>query len=488
MIAIKNQKTKTFDIFRQWTESMTMHGFPNIFRTKHITFKIMWTIFFLSSNAFCFFIISRILINFFKYDIVTTIKVVEKDSMPFPAVTVCNANPFVTEESLNYVSSFLQINNLTNFTHLNLDSSQNQNLSRLLYNFILVRYWAVLFSKANTKDLKEKLFVPFEKMFINCLYNLQSCNENDWQWYYDYYHGNCYRFNSGRNTKGEKTQIKFTNNAGAYNGLMLELFVGMPNSQKTLSTTKGARIFIDEYKFNPRVERGYAIAPSYSTNLAIEKIVSKSMPRPYSDCVEDLDTIDSFDSEYYRKVLRSNLTYRQAECFDAFIAAESFKKCKCDEVGNSLVFENNNPCDTLEEQSCSFSVFLELIESNFKSRIKSVCPLECESVRYKVVKSEDRYPSESYANDLLKMEKIKSLFSNRSNVTYEELSSDILAVNVYFEYMEQTEIKQSASVTWDGLVGSIGGTLGLFLGISVLSFAEFIDLFFQIIFSKKSNK
>ncbi|RNA33006.1 hypothetical protein BpHYR1_001857, partial [Brachionus plicatilis] len=39
---MKEGKTKTFDIFKEWTESMTMHGFPNIFRTKFLAIKIMW--------------------------------------------------------------------------------------------------------------------------------------------------------------------------------------------------------------------------------------------------------------------------------------------------------------------------------------------------------------------------------------------------------------------------------------------------------------
>ncbi|RNA05870.1 acid-sensing ion channel 4-like [Brachionus plicatilis] len=185
------------------------------------------------------------------------------------------------------------------------------------------------------------------------------------------------------------------------------------------------------------------------------------MPKPYSECIENLEDIDS---EYYRKVIRSNLTYRQLDCFDAYISDEIYKKCGCELLLSNLIVEKK-PCNTYQKQLCGSDLFKEIIESNYKSKIRSLCPLECESVRYKISKSENKYPSESYAKELLETNMIKNLFSNRSNVSFEELSSNILAVNVYYEYPEQTEITQSAIIRWDGLVASIGGTLGLFLGI-----------------------
>ncbi|RNA24440.1 amiloride-sensitive sodium channel subunit gamma-like isoform X4, partial [Brachionus plicatilis] len=230
-------------MFREWTESMTMHGFPNIFRTKYISIRIMWIIFFFTSNGCCFFIISRILVDYFKYDVVTTIKVIEKDSMPFPAVTVCNTNSFVTEEAFNYVTSFLTKNNLTAFPNVNLGESFNGNFSKLYYTYNFIRFLTASNSKENKQEILKSFSLPFEKMFVSCLYNLQPCDQDVWEWYYDYYYGNCFRFNTGKNSKGENTQIKHTNREGKSYGLMIELFVG---SQKTLSYSNGAHIFVDD--------------------------------------------------------------------------------------------------------------------------------------------------------------------------------------------------------------------------------------------------
>lgn len=81
---------------------------------------------------------------------------------------------------------------------------------------------------------------------------------------------------------------------------------------------------------------------------------------------------------------------------------------------------------------------------------------------------------------MLKTKKIRNLFENRSDVSLNELRESILAVNIFYEHLKQTEITENESISLDGLIGSIGGTLGLFLGISLLSFFELIDLLVQI--------
>lgn len=479
---LAKQKIKTIDIFLEWTQQMTMHGFPNIFRAKYYTVRIMWIFFFLISNGCCFYIIVINVINFFNYEVVTSIKLVEKDSIPFPAVTVCNANPFVTEEGLKYVENLLQENNISDRI---LESIYKENSSFLYFTY--VRYLSTLLSKGNSAEFLKKLSFPYEQMFLSCLYNFQPCDRNDWYWFYDLNYGNCFRFNTGKDSKGKSNEIKHSFFAGKYNGLMVELFVGIPENENTLSISTGAHIYIDDNLFKPQLGYGLGVAPGESTNLAIERIVNYQLSKPYSECIKNVYSLDSFDSEVYKRVIRSNSIYRQSDCYDAFYISEIYKKCNCEPIFNSFDVEFNKSCKTFEKLECMGKVSLEIQSSDLKNEIKSSCPLECDSVSFRVSKSENRYPSESYGNFLLKNDRLKSLFENRSNFSSEELGKNILAANLYYEYLKQTEISQKASITWDGLVGIIGGTLGLFLGISVLSFAEFIDLFFQIIFKKFLN-
>ncbi|RNA01862.1 acid-sensing ion channel 1 isoform X2, partial [Brachionus plicatilis] len=317
---MNEEKTKIFEIFKEWTESMTMHGFPNIFRTKFLAIKIMWIILFLASTTACFFLMTTNLINFFNFDVVTKIRVIDKDSINFPAVTICNINPFVTQQGLEYVQNILEENNISSFTDVTIDPIFQDEFSKLNSNYNIFRYFLTTFSKAISNEQKKNLSLPFDKMFISCLYNLRPCNQSQWTWFYNSEFGNCYRFNSDQNSQ----EIQKTYQAGKYNGLMIELYVGIPEDQKTLSRTTGAHVYIDDNSLKPILGQGVDIAPGFESNLVLQRIKRKQMPQPYSSCIENLDTIDSFDSEYYRKVFRSNLTYRQEDCFWAFIQAEMF--------------------------------------------------------------------------------------------------------------------------------------------------------------------
>ena len=60
-----------------------------------------------------------------------------------------------------------------------------------------------------------------------------------------------------------------------------------------------------------------------------------------------------------------------------------------------------------------------------------------------------------------------------------------------YQDKEEVEIRQLLKTKGPELISNIGGTMGLFLGISLLSFIEIIEFIFEIIFEifhKKSGK
>ena len=475
----RQKNSKVLEIFQEWSQNISIHGFPNIFRKNITSVRIMWVILFLVSNGICFGIISSIVINYLKYDVVTKIRIADKDSLPFPSITVCNVNSFVSEQSLEYAQYLLEKNKLVNFTDsMIIDQIFPYNFSKLYFSYNIVRLLATVQLKSSSSELKQKLLTPLDNIIISCLYNAQPCDKNDWTLFIDPQFGFCYQFNT------DKEKIKRSFQTGKYNGLMLELYVGLPDHKDTLSISTGAHVFINDNSIKPLIGQGLSIAPGTYSNLVLGRTTNKQMPQPYSECQSNLDSIDSFDSEYYRKVFKSNLTYRQIDCFYAYILSETYKKCHCDDPISNLINENDNPCDTLEEQLCAVQNYRMITSSDYKKKVSKLCPLECESVSFSVIKSEGKYPSPSYAREMAKTEKIRQLFNNRSDISLQEFREKTLAVNIFYEYLRETQITESATITWDGLIGSIGGTLGLFLGISILSLVEFIDLIFRMICNK----
>jgi hypothetical protein len=90
------------------------------------------------------------------------------------------------------------------------------------------------------------------------------------------------------------------------------------------------------------------------------------------------------------------------------------------------------------------------------------CPEECDSIQYDI--------SHSFAKILTQNE----LFNNVQIENY-------VFFNVYYGNLQYTVIDQIAQMNVFDLISNIGGNLGLFIGISFLSFAELIELLVEII-------
>ena len=86
---------------------------------------------------------------------------------------------------------------------------------------------------------------------------------------------------------------------------------------------------------------------------------------------------------------------------------------------------------------------------------------------------------------------ITSKFQNET-ITYDLIKQSVLSLNVYYDQLSYTQISREAKLEIVDLVGSIGGLLGLFLGMSFLSFVELIEIVLEsivIILKKyKNNK
>ena len=80
----------------------------------------------------------------------------------------------------------------------------------------------------------------------------------------------------------------------------------------------------------------------------------------------------------------------------------------------------------------------------------------------------------------------KSLFKNF--LTYEDLKKSYFSITVFYPELKYTLIEQKPKSEMADLVSSIGGLLGLFVGVSFLSFIEIFELIFEILFLLFENK
>ncbi len=97
------------------------------------------------------------------------------------------------------------------------------------------------------------------------------------------------------------------------------------------------------------------------------------------------------------------------------------------------------------------------------------------------------YPNAATYTNLLNFNSIiidnfKNENISRDELDYERLQQSVSCVYIYFNDLNYVYIEQSPTRLFVDLLSSLGGTLGLFVGVSFLSFVEIFELLIEILY------
>ena len=447
----------------------TSHGIPQALRNPHASLKILWSVCFLVSAVLCALIVIDSINEYFAYDVVTKIRINDKKTLEFPTVTICHTSPLSTPKGVQLLRSM--ISNETN-KHLN-----DYNLTSIDYmsNGFKAGLLNALFYAKNadqSEDFKKSIGISIQDMLFYCTFSIFDCNYTDFKWRYDYLNGNCFQFNSGVDANGDFVQSYSTSADGEFGGLYLVLFLGEAVNS---FYPNGLKIFIDNSP--TKLTNYFEIKPNAKTNIALHKVSTRKSPHPYSDCSE----ADSFS---YKETLKLYQTYSQKVCKELFFQKIFVEFCFCSSTATLNIF-NSKPCSTTDELDCINKVY-QINKEKYEWLLD--CPNECESTKYEYTYSASDFSGERFYQE----------FKNQFNISEEDVLSkkfnkgkNGLILNVYFPQLKYTEVTETPKVGVISLISNIGGTLGLFLGISLLSFVEIVEIFFEIVFilfTKKESR
>jgi hypothetical protein len=110
-------------------------------------------------------------------------------------------------------------------------------------------------------------------------------------------------------------------------------------------------------------------------------------------------------------------------------------------------------------------------------------PVECQYSTFNILPVYSAFPSDNYADFLLQNETFRRKFTASSNLTRDRVRTSILKLNVYFSTVNIHKFSEQPEMDAYAMFGSLGGQLGLILGMSLLSLFELLDIFFLIIHS-----
>ena len=460
--------------FLAWSQTVTYHCFPKIFKEQtHLAGKYIWALIFLAFSCLTCYILVNNILQFYQYNVSTSIRIINESPTPFPAVAICDVNPFTSQ----YAQFLVQQKTLDAF---GLDIV---NLSGTEYELVVVNKVAKIvksfaansgFGDENRKRLGADLINSVRPCFFN---DILCDSVNDFRWFYHFNYGNCLLFNSGVNASGHIVPLKQSPTAGSQYGLRFRVGPLVNSNNYTTVLPRGLMIYVGNQSFSPRYDDDFTAAEAgKESNIVIERTFTSQTPAPYSECD---GRSGSRDPDLSRSL--SGSVYRQVDCVDLCMQQAVQRRCKCYFTALTPIY-NTSACLNLTQVECVGEILLEVhdVSSVLYRECALKCPLECDMVSYGLKISTLIFPNEEVYN-ILKNDIVR--YSHPVDVdisTYDSFRQYFYSINIFYPTATYTYIAETPQVNTFGLLSSLGGSLGMFLGFSVFSLLEVFELLLSL--------
>ena len=436
-----------------------MRWFSKIVDSKRKSGKLTWSLFYLLLTLFCCYSVVESIYNYLKYEVVTKTSAINEMNSEFPTVTICSRN--------SLVNIFKEIEEDEKDREIFKNLSQEEKIY-----FLLSHVNSSGFEKQSVLELKD--FIP------HCKFNGNSCDyENDFSSWFDYIFGNCFKFNSGKNLKGNQVKIKKLDQTGKMFGL--QLIVSSYGSKYSLQEESlGINIMVHNSSINPVITEGIEISPNIATDLAINRLFISKIEYPFSDCVTDKK------NSYYHfesTKLKTEYKYHQFECNLYCLQDFIISKTGCYYPFFNYKLNNVRKCSTVDDIRKFIAANKDAMLINAttsmseKVSCNNKCPVECDTIEYNPIITQSIFPRKLYqkilGNDAV----------NNSNINVD------IALNIFYNKMYYTKIEEVVKIEFVDLLSNIGGAMGLFIGFNILNVLEIFEyLLISILTIIKSRK
>jgi hypothetical protein len=270
---------------------------------------------------------------------------------------------------------------------------------------------------------------------------------------------------------GKTTQILKSKKSGLADGFNLDFYANTSFDFGLLYD------YIHNHTVSPPTifNKGYWITSGSDNYFIIKRLFDEKLEHPFNNCYKNVSQAP-FNQNIIAYFSSLKYSYSQKECIEVCRNLISIEESGCNCSINDLSEEFAVKC--LEEindtvlRKCA-NDFLAFFDPK---KCYKYFPLQCDSFSYKITLN---------IQSIIASGNITTLRSDYylDFLTYENMSKTYYGINVYYGDLKYTLINQIPKVEIAGLVSNIGGTFSLFLGLSIGSFLEIIEILIEFIFS-----
>ena len=421
---------KDYSAFRNYIENTTAHGIARIFSNKPITERLFWLFIVVGATVGCFLNCLDRITLLASSPTSTILSVKRLQPINFPAVTVCNLN-LLRYDRLAALG--VPLGNVSDILNIDPYDPGEVEVCKAFSN-----------SNSSFREIKLEHLVRYagdqkETFILNCTFLGKECEERDITPLITNF-GLCYTFNGG-----SRKPILQTNGTGIRQGLSLVVNIQQDQYVSSYLLDAGIRVVIHPQSEPPLpLDRGLSIPPGRNAFIGlVQRNITDATKR---NCRTETDPSGFI---YLQGQFRYSVPACSLDCLNTAIA----RNCNClfapeQFSSNSSQFAHLEPCKL--KHICCIQVLYFIPKG-------CTCISACKSTTYDISNSNSAIPAEYY----YEKEEIQDIQRN------------LVGVNAYFESLNVETVITTVSYTFVALLSDIGGQLGLFLGISVISVTEF---------------
>lgn len=314
----------------------------------------------------------------------------------------------------------------------------------------------------------------FDVLIRNCTWKGIDCKSGNiskyWSREWNYKYGNCFTFNRGIDEEGKPQRVFRATKPGPSQGLSLEIDVQQEQYIGALTVEAGIRVLLhDQGHMTFPYEEGFSVSPGMATSVGIKKTQIIRLDRYNNKSCLPEDELPM--TNIYRRY-KNITTYSQQACLKSCLGLSQRIRCKCSE---NAFPSDRDPCDVFDSKTSTCLRTVKYLFNNDRLSCLADCRQPCtEEVIQKTISS-SQWPSKAYKDYLISQNK------------YHNESDNMLQLNVFFNELNYEKIEEQFSYGTINLLADVGGQLGLWIGISVITVCELLELivmFFAVCIKK----
>ncbi|XP_067661276.1 acid-sensing ion channel 1C-like [Haliotis asinina] len=456
--AVRTDETPCFEkrtssLWTDFTQTTGFHGANKLIAGRNYNIRCFsWTVAVLVMTGYMTYNITKELMNYYRYPVITNTKVEVLEELPFPAVTFCNLSPF-NMTKIKAVDPYLE----EYFTKVSLLGLFTEKI-----NWSDPGYGST-FWKSQNHDWWENIYMTPKGMFKSCSMNgvgYYPCIDAMKPVFTTM--GHCATFN------WNASDVAIVRLTGSDYNFIMDANIDQANYVLGAQVAAGLKVILHDPRVHPDLATSsFLAAPGTSTYASIHRSTFDYLPPPYQafrsrTCVDTLSP--SFDNplQYFD-------TYTYENCLKECITKLSYDRCGCIQPADNASI--GQMCSLYNFTTCYVPEYISL-RRNATIQKSCGCQVPCSFETYNVKLSTSRYPSNVSVAFLLKLGLAPDETSLRENY---------LEIRIFYDSLIEQSTYQTAQYTTETIIGNLGGHMGICLGASILTFTELAEFILFLI-------